>query len=195
MRKFVLGFVTGIVVLLLAVFCYVRFGFVDPRADKEVSLLESKIAMPALDAAVDRRASEAQNPIQPTDANLTAGMKVYQRNCASCHGDIQRPRASLADTLYPRAPQFLEDAPDMPEKQNFYIIQHGVRMSGMPAWKQVLSEQEIWQVTTFLNHMDKLPPQVSDLWKAAASGSPDANSSPDTNKMQMKDKKGMKMPM
>ncbi len=159
MRKFMFGFVAGIVVLLLVMFCYVRFGFVDPRADKEVSLLESKIAMPALDAAVDRRASEAPNPLQPTDANLTAGMKIYQTKCASCHGDIHRPRASLADSLYPRAPQFLEDAPDMPENQNFYIIQHGVRMSGMPAWKQTLDEQEIWQLTTFLSHIDKLPPQ------------------------------------
>ncbi len=195
MRKFMLGFVAGIVVLLLVAFCYVRFGFVDPRADKEVSLLESKIAMPALDAAVDRRASEVHNPVQSQDANLTAGMKVYQTNCASCHGDIHHPRGPLADSLYPRAPQFLEDAPDMPENQNFYIIQHGVRMSGMPAWKQVLNEQEIWQVTTFLSHMDKLPQQVSDSWKTAAGGSPEVNSSPDAPKMQMKDKKGMKMPM
>ena len=195
MRKFSLGFLTGIVVLALAVFCYVRFGFVDPRADKEVSLLESKIAMPALDAAVDRRASEAPNPLHTTDANLTAGMKIYQTSCASCHGDIHRPRGPLADSLYPRAPQFLEDEPDMPENQNFYIIQHGVRMSGMPAWKQTLGEQEIWQVTTFLSHMDKLPPQVSDSWKAISGGSPDAKSVPDSTKIPMKYKKGMKMPM
>jgi Cytochrome c, mono- and diheme variants len=195
MRKFILGFVAGFVVLLVVVFSYVRLGFVDPRADKEVSLLESKIAMPALDAAVDRRASEAPNRLQPTDANLTAGMKIYQTNCASCHGDIHRPRGSLADSLYPRAPQFLEDAPDMPENQNFYIIQHGVRMSGMPAWKKILGEQEIWQVTTFLSHIDKLPPQVSDSWKTVAGGFPDSNSSPDATKTQMKDKKDMKMPM
>lgn len=143
MRKFILGFVVGIVVLLLAAFCYVRFGFIDPRADKEVSLLESKIAMPSLDAAVDRRALEMQNPVQPADANLSAGMKIYQTNCASCHGDIRHPHGSLADSRYPRAPQFLEDAPDMPENQNFYIIQHGIRLSGMPAWKHVLSEQEM----------------------------------------------------
>lgn len=195
MRKFILGFVAGFGVLLVVVFSYVRFGFVDPRADKEVSVLESKIAMPALDAAVDRRASEAKNPLQSTDANLTAGMKIYQTNCASCHGDIHRPRGPLADSLYPRAPQFLENAPDMPEIQNFYIIQHGVRMSGMPAWKKTLGEQEIWQVTTFLSHMDKLPPKVSDSWKAVVGGSPDAKSAPDATKMQMKDKKSMKMPM
>jgi mono/diheme cytochrome c family protein len=65
----------------------------------------------------------------------------------------------------------------MPENQNFYIIQHGIRLSGMPAWKQTLSEQEMWQVTTFLSHMDKLPPQISDEWKAVAGSATNENSS------------------
>jgi mono/diheme cytochrome c family protein len=144
---------------------------------------------------VDRRAPEEHNPLQPTDDNLIAGMKIYQSNCASCHGDIQRAHAQLADALYPRAPQFVEDAPDMPENQNFYIIQHGVRLSGMPAWKQALSEQEAWQVTTFLSHMDKLPPDVSGAWKTAAGGAPGSNPPPDASKPEGKDKKSMDMPM
>lgn len=60
----------------------------------------------------------------------------------------------------------------MPENQNFYIIQHGVRLSGMPAWKSSLSGQEIWQVTTFLNRIDKLSPKLSEQWKAIASKTP-----------------------
>ena len=107
-------------------------------------------------------------PIAPTDTNLIAGMKLYQTNCASCHGGIDRPKGIFADALYPHAPQFVEDAPDMPESQNFYIIEHGIRWSGMPAWKQVLSNQEAWQLTTFLSHMDKLPPRVSVAWKTSA---------------------------
>jgi len=181
MLKCLLGFAVAVVVVLALGFCYLRFGFVDPRADIPVAWLESKIAMPALDAAVDRRAPEAHNPLQPTDNNLIAGMKTYEINCASCHGDILHPHAQLAEALYPRAPQFVEDAPDMPENQNFYIIQHGVRLSGMPAWKEALSAQEIWQVTTFLSHMDKLPPQVSTEWKTAA-GTMDVNSAPDASR-------------
>ena len=168
MGKFILGVLAGVVVLLLAGLCYVRFGFVDPRADITVGSIESKIAMPSLDAAIDRRAPAVQNPIEPTAANLTLGARIYQADCASCHGDIVLRHAKLAESLYPRAPQFFEDAPDMPENQNYYIIQHGIRLSGMPAWKQVLSEQEMWQVTTLLSNLDKLPPQTSDAWKAMA---------------------------
>lgn len=193
MRKFWLGFVIAVVIIFVGGFLYVRLGFVDPRADIAIDHLERDLAMPSLDAAVDRRAPDIKNPIEANDANLIAGMKVYQTNCASCHGDIHHPHGQLADSFYPRAPQFVEDAPDMPENQNFYIIQHGVRLSGMPAWKPVLNDQQMWQVTTFLSHMDKLPPQVSDAWKAMAGGSGDETSSPHSSTMDMKDK-GMKMP-
>ncbi len=128
--------------------------------------------LPGLDASVDRRAPEVHNPVAPTDANLIAGMKIYQTNCASCHGDVHQRHGMFADALYPRAPQFMEDAPDMPENQNFYIIQYGIRMSGMPAWNKLLNDQQMWQATTFLSHMDKLPPQVKDAWKAAVEGQP-----------------------
>lgn len=168
MLKFLLGFAVAIVVLLTAGFCYVRFGLVNPRADLPVSWLESKVAMPSLDAAVARRAPAVHNPLQPTEDTLIAGMKTYQQNCAGCHSDARHPHTAFGDAFYPRAPQFAEDAPDMPEDQNFYIIQHGIRLSGMPAWKQALTDQEIWQVTTFLSHMDKLPPQVAAAWKSAA---------------------------
>jgi mono/diheme cytochrome c family protein len=168
MFRFLVGFVLGVVVVLLAVYCYIRFGFVDPRADTEGGAFEHKVAMPALDAAVDRRAPDVKNPLQATDDNLLAGMKIYQTACAGCHGDIAHPHSEFGDSFYPHAPQFVEDAPDMPENQNFYIIQHGIRMSGMPAWKSSFKEQELWQVTTFLSHMDKLSPQLTTAWKAAA---------------------------
>jgi len=195
MLKFFLGFAVAVVVVLAASFCYVRFGFVDPRSDIPVGWLESRIAMPALDSAVDRRAPETHNPIQPTDANLIAGMKIYQSNCAGCHGDIQHPHAAFGDAFYPRAPQFVEDAPDMPENQNLYIIQHGIRLSGMPAWKGALSEQETWQVATFLSHMDKLRAPVSEAWKAAAVGAQGENLSHDASRPEAKDKTKMSMPM
>jgi hypothetical protein len=47
----------------------------------------------------------------------------------------------------------------------------------MPAWKQALSDEQTWQVTTFLSHMDKLSPQVSDLWKATLAGTVQAPAS------------------
>ena len=195
MLKFLLGFAVAVGAVLMAGFCYVRFGFVDPRADLPVDWLESKIAMPALDASVDRRAPEMRNPLEPSDLNLISGMKISQSNCAGCHGDILHPHTAFGDAFYPRTPQFVEDSPDMPENQNFYIIEHGVRLSGMPAWKGALGEPETWQVTTFLSHMDKLSPPVSEAWRTTAAGAQDENASPERSKPDSKAKKSMNMPM
>jgi thiosulfate dehydrogenase len=168
MFRFLSGFMAAVVIVLLGGFLWLRLGFVDARADAPENVLERAVAMPALDASVRRHASQVQNPVAATDENLVAGMRVYQNNCAGCHGDIHQPHAAFGDSLYPRAPQFTEDAPDMPEYQNFYIIKHGIWLSGMPAMRSSLKEEEIWQVTTFLSHMDKLPPQVTEQWKAVA---------------------------
>lgn len=194
MRNFLMGFLVAAITVPLVAFACIRFGMMDSRADIPVSALEQRMAMPSLDASLERRAPQAKNPTDLTDSNLVAGMNIYQSNCASCHGDIHHPHGSLADALYPRAPQFLEDAPDMAENQNFYIIQHGIRMSGMPAWKRALSEQQMWQVTTFLSQMDKLPPQVSDQWKLAAGGASAAppSSHPSTMDKEMDKKMDMK---
>ena len=161
----------AVVILFLAGFLWLRLGFMDARADAPKNALERVVAMPALDASVRRHASQVQNPVAATDDNLVAGMKIYQNNCAGCHGDIHQPHSAFGDSLYTGAPQFMEDAPDMPEYQNFYIIGHGIRLSGMPAMRSSLKEEEIWQVTTFLSHMDKLPPQVTEQWKAVADAS------------------------
>ena len=189
MIKFLVGFLTAVVLVLLTLFCYVRFGFVDPRADLEPGSLETKLAMPALDASVDRRAPKMKNPIQLTEENLLTGMKIYQADCAGCHGDISHPHSAFGDSFYPRVPQFVEDAPDMTENQNFYIIQHGVRLSGMPGWKTNLKESEVWQVTTFLNNIDKLPPQVLAAWKTAAIEPGTAGSTDAGTKTATKDKR------
>lgn len=194
MRKFALGFLAAVIFSAVAAFLFLRFGMVDPRADMPVSAMERGMAMPSLDAAVERRAPQIKNPVPPTDENLIAGMKAYQNNCALCHGDIHQPQAKLADTLYPRPPQFVEDPADMPPNQNFYIIQHGIRMSGMPGWKNVLSVQEMWQTTTFLSNMDELPRKVTDSWKLEAGGSSTDPDVPSAASGANENRSGTKMP-
>ena len=168
MRRFALGFITALVLLPVAAVAYVRLGFVDPRADIPVNRLEQRIAMPSLDASIARRATAMAEPLDSSEAALLAGMKIYETNCASCHGDGSHPDAALARALYPRAPQFVRDAPDMSPNQNLYVITHGVRMSGMPAWGRALSEPQLRQVTAFLAHMDHLPAPVAGRWNAGA---------------------------
>jgi mono/diheme cytochrome c family protein len=71
----------------------------------------------------------------------------------------------LANSLYPPPPSLISDPPDDPEWHLFYTIRTGVRYTGMPAWDKSLGEQDIWKITTFLSHLDKLPPGAQEFWK------------------------------
>jgi hypothetical protein len=62
--------------------------------------------------------------------------------------------------------------PDDPDSHNFFVIRNGIRYTGMPAWDKVLSEQDIWKVTIFLSHMEKLPAPAQEYWKNTFRGTP-----------------------
>ncbi len=165
MRKFFLGVIVTLAVLGGGAYLYLRMGYLDLRADLQPSAFEKRNAMAFMDASTDRHAPDQKNPVEPTEANLIEGVKLYKTYCAACHGAPDHPEKKFGHPFYPPAPQFMEEAPDMPENQNFYIIQHGVRWTGMPAWKNTLSNEEIWKLVAFLSHMDKLPPAVEEEWK------------------------------
>ena len=64
----------------------------------------------------------------------------------------------IEESYYPPVPRFMEDAHDMPENENFYIISHGIRFTGMPGWGKNFCDDQIWRLTSFLSQSGKLPP-------------------------------------
>ena len=162
------GFILGILVTIAVIICVGLFvaetGRVDMRADVPPSHLETRFAGGAMDASVDRHAPEVKNPLQPTTQNLVAGAAVYLERCALCHGDPAHPESPLAHSFNPPPPQFMTDAADMGDSDNYYITVHGIRWTGMPAWGKVLPENDIWQVVTFIGRMGNLPPEVKSVF-------------------------------
>lgn len=158
MKAFLFGIIFTAVVILAGGYLALKQGYIPIEADQPPPRFEKKIAMSAVDAYVDRHAPNQKNPIQPTDENLVAGAQIYLNHCAGCHGLPTNPDGQFGRSFYPPVPQFFTDAPDMPEKQNFFITQHGTRWTAMPAWNKTLNQTQIWTVVTFLSHIEKLPP-------------------------------------
>jgi mono/diheme cytochrome c family protein len=165
MRNFVLGIVIAVVVLLGAGLAFLLLGFMPTNANTNPSPLERRLSMHAMDASMDRDAPHINNPVPPTDDNLIEGMKIYTMNCALCHGTLDDKPSPLEHSMYPPPPQLILAPLDDPEWHIFYSVRTGVRYTGMPAWNNVLSEQEMWKVTSFLLRIEKLSPGVQDYWK------------------------------
>jgi mono/diheme cytochrome c family protein len=167
MRNFILGVVITLAVLVLGGLAYMSMGMFPTNADATPGPLETRVANSAMDAAMEKRAPRVNSPLPATDDNLTDGMKLYTMNCAVCHGTLDMKPSALEHSMYPPPPQVIMAPLDDPEWHINYAIRTGVRYTGMPAWKGILSDQDIWKLTLFLARIEKLPPGVQDYWKKA----------------------------
>jgi len=165
--RFFLGVVVALVVLMVVALMILNFGFFPTNADATPPHLERRLAMTALDASMERHAPRVNNPMPPTDDNLIDGMKIYTMNCSLCHGTLDNKPSPLEKSLYPPVPQLILDPLDDPEWHIYYAVSTGIRYTGMPAWRHVLSDQDIWKVVGFLSRVQKLPPKVQEYWKNA----------------------------
>lgn len=161
MKGFILGIIATLAVIFLAGIIILKTGLVNFRADQPPSDTETHLAMSAVDASTDRHAPELKNPLTVNEETIVSGADLYMNHCAGCHGVPSNKDSVFANSFNPPVPVFFKDAPDMSENQNFYIIQHGIRWTGMPAWGKTLSSTQIWQLVTFLSNIEKLPPAAT----------------------------------
>ena len=166
MGKFLFGVIVTLLIIILGGLGFAMLGMFPTPANVEPPHWERHLANEAVDASMERHAPRVTNPLSATDQNLEDGMKIYTVNCAGCHGGLDRKPTDFGHSFYPPAPNLISDPPDDPEWHIFYTVRTGIRYTGMPAWDKTLSEQDMWKVTSFLSHMDKLPPAVQDYWKA-----------------------------
>jgi mono/diheme cytochrome c family protein len=172
MRAFALGVVFTLAALAIGIYEGARLGYIYLGADGKPTLAESTFAMSVLDASIDRHIPSLTNPDSPTEENIEAGAKVYLAHCAGCHGVPANPDSQFGRSFYPPVPQFFKDTPDMSETQNFYIVQHGIRWTGMPAFGATLSPAQIWQTIVFLSNISKLSPPARKIFDYPAASAP-----------------------
>ena len=125
----------------------------------------------AVRASVRRSAAGIQSPL-PTnsDETLVEGGTLYFNGCAGCHGEPGKPEEDLSH--YPRVPQFAQVATQYSEPEMYWIIKHGVRMTGMSAYGPFYSDKEVWALARFLRRINSLPSGVLERIQAKkASGS------------------------
>jgi mono/diheme cytochrome c family protein len=167
MGKFIAGIVFAVIAFIVAMLIYSRGGYMAVNADVTPSSVEHWVANSALDASVERQAPHVDNPVPKTDANLIDGVKLYSMNCAVCHGGLDRKRNKLGEAFYPPAPQILVRGLHDPEWHIFFVVKHGVRLTGMPAWDKVMSDDDMWKITAFVKQINQLPPAVEQQRKQA----------------------------
>ncbi len=166
MRKILLGAVLTLAFLLLSALAVTRLGLMPVSADGTHSRLEARIMPTVLHASIVRHASGETNPVTLNEDNLKAGVGTYKAMCARCHSTPANGPSVYGQAFYPPAPQLPEGMARYTDSQLFWLIKHGIRNTGMPAWGGMLSEEEIWQIVSLLKNSQDLPPSVEAEWGA-----------------------------
>jgi mono/diheme cytochrome c family protein len=165
--RIAIAFVCGLALLPLAVLASGLVGWLGADARSQPPRIEERVGQAFLKASLARQAAALHNPVRADDeAELSAGMGLYRDNCLGCHGDFGKPSAWGSKGFYPRVPQFADHPPDLTAEEMYVAVKSGVRYSGMGAWKDMMSDQDIWRVVTFLHELKRLPPKVDREWKA-----------------------------
>ena len=167
-KGIVSGFALAVGVALFGAYFLVRSGSIPANADATPGALETWMARTSLDATLRRDAPTGQNPVQATEQNLLVAVRLFAENCAVCHGSGKHAASPspIAKGLYQKPPQLASDGvEDDPEGVSFWKIKHGIRLTGMPSFRDSLNDQQIWTLAAFLKHMDKLPPAVEQTWE------------------------------
>jgi thiosulfate dehydrogenase len=168
MKAFVGGVAATFAAIGIAAYVAAAAGIIPANADAKPSKAERWFAMTALDAAVRRQAPTQPNPVAASDEKMIAGIRLYKQNCAICHGGADSKPSNIARGLYQRPPQFAKHGvEDDSAGETYWKIDHGIRLTGMPAFSPTLSDTQVWEITLFLQQMDRLSPAAQAVWKSS----------------------------
>ena len=138
----------GIAAVFVAIM-YVRRGGL--AANGEPGRLESSVANWLVRISIPSDADRAQNPFKDDGGAWRAARDHYLDHCAVCHGRSGKGDTEVGRNMYPKVPDFTSATVQArSDGALFYIIQNGVRWTGMPAWKQEHSTDESWKLVAFI---------------------------------------------
>jgi len=116
-------------------------------------------------------AARARDVVVPKNLNdpsrISRGAGQYADMCSGCHLAPGMKRTEISRGLYPRAPE-LRHKTDLTPAEQFWIVKHGVKMTGMPAWGVTHDDELLWDVVAFVRKLPELTPdQYESLVKNA----------------------------
>jgi mono/diheme cytochrome c family protein len=145
-------------------------------ARPQPSRLEAITARTLRSIAVRTRVGGLTNPVPVGDAVIKEGMEHFADHCAVCHGNDGSGDTEMGRGLYPRAPDMrLPATQNLSDGELFYIIENGVRLTGMPAWSTGTKEGETssWHLVHFIRHLPKLNDEEIALMESLNPKSPE----------------------
>ena len=161
-RPYRIGSLILAVLLCIGVgaYVYMRTAMHGFSARAEPSRTETMLATYARATAMPPSARALKNPVQASTQVLNESMAHFADHCAICHANNGSGQTMFGNGLYPKPPDLrLPRTQNLTDGEIFYIVENGIRMSGMPAFGGSDSSEDSWKLVYFIRHLPQLTPQ------------------------------------
>jgi mono/diheme cytochrome c family protein len=153
------GLAGALLLVLAAVVVAIYAGLYNIAADVPHTRPVYWLFETVRDRSVTARARDIVVPNDLDDANrISKGAGQYAEMCGGCHLAPGMKRTEISRGLYPRAPELRRKTNLTPAEQ-FWLVKHGVKMTGMPAWGVTHDDELLWDVVAFVRKLPELTPE------------------------------------
>ena len=129
--------------------------------------LETFLALRVRALAMPRSAREIRNPVQRAPEVIAEGRAHFADHCAQCHANDGSGNTVMGQGMWPKVPDMrLPNTQDLTDGELFYIIENGVRFTGMPGWGTGTADGELasWHLVHFIRHLPDLSkPELAEM--------------------------------
>jgi mono/diheme cytochrome c family protein len=123
------------------------------------SALEAMAARTARQLSLSAAVRDRQNPVPDSEQARKEGLEHWADHCALCHANDGSGNAEMGRQMYPPAPDMRgQQTQRLTDGELFYIIENGIRLTGMPAWGSgsERDQQDTWKLVRFIRHLPAL---------------------------------------
>jgi mono/diheme cytochrome c family protein len=169
LKGLILGILLGALLVVGGVYYYFSSGHAPVATSAPPVPFEKRLARVALHSYLDKL-PHPEPQVPADEANLIAGAKVYKEQCVVCHGLPGEPKSAIAQGMYPAPPELFHGTgvTDDDAWESYWKVENGIRLSGMPGFKDRLTEKQIWEVAVLVKNADKIPESVKKELAAGA---------------------------
>ena len=131
-------------------------------AKEQPGRIEEFLASRARNMAIARRAGSLTNPVKESAEVIADGRAHFADHCAVCHANDGSGQTAIGQGLWPKAPDMRQGrTQNLTDGELFWIIENGIRFTGMPAWSTGTQEgeQASWNLVHFIRRLPKLTPE------------------------------------
>jgi mono/diheme cytochrome c family protein len=150
--------VVAALIVLTAIAAY--SGLYNFAADDAHWGITTRIIENARERSIASRSDGMAAPANLQEAKMIAsGAGEYAEMCTGCHLAPGMHDTEMRAGLYPKPPNLTDHGAHRPAAQQFWIIKHGLKMTGMPAWGLTHDDERIWSMVAFLQKLPELTPE------------------------------------